>query len=73
MEKTARRLDLVIKAALKLEAATERPNVLAFIRSCYGGRVTHYDFPAALAALRKLTEEEQHALIAWALRQDKAA
>lgn len=73
MEQTARRLDLVIKAALKLDAATERPNVMAFIHSCYGGRVTTYDLPAALVALRKLTEAEQAALIAWVMRQDAAA
>jgi hypothetical protein len=61
-------LNLVIDAALKLDARTaERRNVLAFIESCYGGKVRDYDLEAAIAALGKLSDEEQHALIAWTM------
>jgi hypothetical protein len=61
-------LDLLIGAVVKLDAASgERENVLAFIQSCYGGRVRSYDLEAASESLTKLTEEEQHALITWVL------
>jgi hypothetical protein len=61
-------LDLVIEAMQKLDAENgERKNVLAFIQSCYCGRVRDYDFDAALASLHKLTPEEQHALIEYAM------
>jgi hypothetical protein len=61
-------LDLVIEAMQKLDAGNgERKNVLAFIQSCYCGRVRDYDFDAALASLHKLTPEEQHALIEYAM------
>jgi hypothetical protein len=61
-------LDLLIGAVIKLEVATgERENVMAFIQSCYGGRVRTYDLDAAMASLAKLTDEEQHALITWTL------
>ena len=53
MKHTANRVDVIIKAAMKLDARDERPNVLAFIRSCYGGRVMNYDLNAASAALRQ--------------------
>jgi hypothetical protein len=45
----------------------ERQNVLAFIQSCYGGRVRSYDLDRALASLARLTEEEHHFLITWTL------
>jgi hypothetical protein len=74
MQRIPTTLDLAIKAALKLDAANgERQNVLSFILSCYGGRVRAYDFDAALAALDKLTDEEEHALIAWSVQVDGAA
>jgi hypothetical protein len=61
-------LDLVVQAALKLNNRTPAwHNALAFIQSCYGGRVRDYDLEAALAALARLSDEEQHALIAWVL------
>ena len=62
-------LDLVIRASLKLDPSKgERQNVTAFLQSCYCGRVTTYDFDAALASLGKLTDDEQHALIEYAMR-----
>ena len=74
MQRTPTTLDLAIQAALKLDGPNgERLNVLSFIRSCYGGRVLTYDFDAALASLGKLTDEEEHALIAWSVRVDGAA
>jgi len=64
-------LDLLIGAVLKLDAASgERQNVMDFIRSCYCGRVCEFDLEAALGALCKLNEDEQHALIAWAVAND---
>jgi hypothetical protein len=61
-------LNLVIDAALKLDAKTpEWRNAIAFIRSCYAGRVAEYDLDAAVASLSRLTDEEQHALIVWVL------
>jgi hypothetical protein len=61
-------LDLLIESMQKLDVAGgERQNVLAFIQSCYCGRVRDYDFDAALISLHKLTEEEQHALIEYAM------
>jgi hypothetical protein len=61
-------LDLVIGAVLKLDATTgERPNLLGFIESCYCCAVRDYDLAWATASLTKLTEQEQHALIAWVM------
>jgi hypothetical protein len=57
-------LDLLIGAMEKLSPKTEeRQNVLAFIQSCYGGRVRSYDLDQALVSLAKLTPEEQNCLI----------
>jgi hypothetical protein len=62
-------LDLLIGAMEKLEASShERQNVIAFVESCYGGRVRRYDYAAALASLAKLTPEEQLAVIEHVLR-----
>jgi hypothetical protein len=59
-------LNLVLQAALKLDAHTaEWKNVISFIQSCYAYRVRDYDLDGALAALKKLSDEEEHALIAW--------
>jgi hypothetical protein len=61
--------DTIISAVLKLDPTTgERQNVLAFLQSCYGCRVRDYDLDAAVAALRKLNLDEQHALIAHCMR-----
>jgi hypothetical protein len=61
-------LDLLIGAMEKLSPRTgERRNVQAFIESCYGARVRAYDPDAAGRSLKKLTNEEQHALIVWTL------
>jgi hypothetical protein len=65
-------VDLLIGAALKLDPRTgERQNVLAFIQSCYCGRVRNYDLGAALASLTHLTDEEQCALITWVVTADE--
>jgi hypothetical protein len=67
-------LNLVIEAALKLDARTaEWQNVMAFIQSCYCGLVRDYDFDAALASLCKLSPEEEHALIAWSMLVDEVS
>jgi hypothetical protein len=66
-------LNLVVQAALKLDARTPAwRNVLAFIQSCYAGRVRDYDFDEALAALARLDDEEQNALITWVLLIEEA-
>ncbi len=67
-------LDLLIGGMEKLDPRSgERQNVLAFIRSCYGGRVLAYDLDAAMLSLGRLTEEEQHEMIAWVLGEEEAA
>ena len=59
-------LDRVIGAMLKLDYQNgERENVIAFIQSCYNCRVCDYDFDAAQKSLARLTNEEEHALIAY--------
>jgi hypothetical protein len=66
-------LDLLIGAMEKLSWKTgARQNVLAFIQSCYGGRVLCYDLELALDSLAKLTPEEQHCLITWTLLEKDA-
>jgi hypothetical protein len=61
-------LDHLIGAMLKLdEHPGHRQNVVAFIQSCYNGRVRDYDFDAALASLRRLTDAEHHALIEYVM------
>jgi len=73
MGKKSVALDMLIAAMLKLGSShAERENVIAFIRSCYCGRVLEYDLDAAIAALARLTDEEQHGLIAWAVRNEEA-
>jgi hypothetical protein len=73
MESKTKTVNLVIEAGLKLGARTPAwRNVLAFIESCYGGRVRDYDLDAAVASLALLSDEEQHALIAWALSVEEA-
>jgi hypothetical protein len=69
MKRRSNTIDLVIHAILKLNANNgERQNVTAFIQSCYCGRVRNYDFDQALASLAKLSDEEQHALIEYAMQ-----
>jgi hypothetical protein len=66
-------LDLLIGAMAKLSPKTgERQNVLAFIQSCYGGRVLSFNLERALESLAKLTPEEEHCLITWTLLEKKA-
>jgi hypothetical protein len=61
-------LDLLKGAMEKLSPQTgERQNVLAFIQSCYGGRVLSFNLERALESLAKLTAEEEHCLITWNL------
>jgi hypothetical protein len=68
MKKKVAETDLVISALLKLDERTgERQNVLKFIESCYGCKVRNYDFDTALTSLQKVTEAEQHALIAYVM------
>lgn len=63
------RLRLVARALLKLDPGRgERQAVLALLQCCYCGRVRSYDGEAALAALGKLTDEEERALVAHAVR-----
>jgi hypothetical protein len=63
-------LDLLIGAMEKLSPKTgERQNVLAFIQSCYGGRVLSFNLERALDSLGKLTREEEHCLITWSLQE----
>ncbi len=72
MKMNSAALDLLIGAVTKLDAATgDRENAIAFIQSCYCGRVRTYDLEAALAALAKLSDEEQHGLITWVVRNDE--
>ena len=73
MGKKTAALDLLIGAILKLGSThAQRENVIAFIRSCYCGRVLNYDLDAAMASLARLTEEEQHGLIVWAITNEEA-
>jgi hypothetical protein len=73
MGKKSGTLDLLIGAMLKLGSShADRENVIAFIRSCYCGRVLEYDLEAAMAALARLTDEEQHGLIVWAIMNEEA-
>jgi len=66
--------DMLIAAMLKLGSShAERENVIAFIRSCYCGRVLDYDLDMAMASLARLTEEEQHGLIVWAIINEEAS
>ena len=72
MGKKTAALDQLIGAILKLGSThAERENIIAFIRSCYCGRVLNYDLEAASASLARLTEEEQHALIVWAITNEE--
>ena len=74
MGKKSVALDMLIAAMLKLGTShAERENVIAFIRSCYCGRVLNYDLDGALAALARLSDEEQHGLIVWAMMNEEAA
>jgi hypothetical protein len=73
MERSKPTLNLVVQAALKLDARTPAwRNALAFIQSCYGGRVRDYDYDIAMDALAQLSDEEQHALIVWVLLIEEA-
>jgi hypothetical protein len=50
MGKKSGTLDMLIGAMLKLGSShADRENVIAFIRSCYCGRVLEYDLEAAMA------------------------
>ena len=73
MGKKTAALDLLIGAILKLASTqAERENVIRFVQSCYCGRVLYYDLDAASRCLARLTEEEQHALIVWAITNEEA-
>jgi hypothetical protein len=71
MKKNWTHLERVTQAILKLDRRTgERRHVLAFLKSCYGGRTCAYDQEAAARALAKLTRRELNALIAWVADDD---
>jgi hypothetical protein len=71
MNLPAAELHDLIGAMLKLDPKSQQwQNVVAFVQSCYACRVTSYDLDAASEALNRLTEREQHALIASILRQE---
>jgi hypothetical protein len=73
MSKKSVAADMLIAAMLKLGSShAERQNVIAFIRSCFCGRVLDYDLDLATASLARLTEEEQHGLIVWAIMNEEA-
>jgi hypothetical protein len=73
MGKKTAALDLLIGAILKLGSThAERENVIRFVQSCYCGRVLCYDLDAASNCLARLTEDEQHALIVWAITNEEA-
>jgi hypothetical protein len=69
MRKKVTEADLLIRALLKLDRDSgERRNVIMFVQSCYACRVLTYDFDRAQKSLGKLTDREQHALIAYIMR-----
>jgi hypothetical protein len=69
MKKQTLELDLVIEAMTKLSCRDgERQNVIAFMQSCYCGRVRDYDLSRVLESLAKLTPEEHRALIEHQMR-----
>ena len=62
MERRPSMFALVTRAALKIGRDSRRwSNLLAFLQSCYAGRVRDYDFDDAVKALDLLSEQEQHA------------
>jgi hypothetical protein len=68
---SSQELNDLIGAMLKLDPQSRQwQNVVSFILSCYACRVTNYDFDAAMESLSRLTDAEQHALIASILRHD---
>jgi hypothetical protein len=73
MGKKSVAVDMLIAGMLKLGSQAERANVIAFIRSCYCCRVLEYNLEMALASLARLTEEEQHGLIVWAILNEEAS
>jgi hypothetical protein len=73
MKRQSTTLDLLIGAMLKVGSNTERQNVLAFMQSCYCGHVRDYDLDGAINVLARLSEEEQHTLIAWVVASDDEA
>jgi hypothetical protein len=74
MNRKTSTLNLVVEAALKLDARTpEWRNVMGFVESCYCGLVRNYDLDDAVASLNKLTDQEQHALIAWVMLLDEVS
>lgn len=71
--RTTTTLGRVLHAAGKLGGDTPAwHNLLAYLQSCYAGHSRPFDFEAACAALARLSEEEQHALIAWVVYLEEA-
>lgn len=72
MERRPSLFALVPQAALKLgKNSPEWSNLLAFLQSCYTARPRRYDHDRAMSAMARLSEAEQHALIAWTLFVDE--
>jgi hypothetical protein len=71
MNLPATELHDLIRAMVKLDVKSQQwQNVVAFVRSCYACRVMSFDLDAATEALNRLTEREEHVLIASILRHE---
>lgn len=71
MNPSSEELHHLVNAMLKLDPQSRQwQNVVAFVLSCYACRVMDYDLDAAVAAVERLTDAEQHALIVSILRHD---
>lgn len=73
MARTTTTLSLVMQAAAKLGGDTPAwHNLLAYLQALYAGHSTPFDFEAAVAAQARLSDSEQHALIAWVVYLEEA-
>lgn len=73
MASTSTTLALVKHAADRLGGdGPAWQNLLVYLQACYAGHSRPFDFDAATAALARLTEPEQHALIAWVVYLEEA-
>lgn len=73
MGRTSKTLALVMQAAAKLGGDTPAwSNLLAYTLACYAGHSAPFDFAAAVEAQMRLSEPEQHALIAWVIYLEEA-
>ena len=73
MARTSTTLALVMQAADRLGGdGPVWQNLLAYLQACYAGHSRPFDFEAACAAQARLSEPEQHALIAWVVYLEEA-